>query len=381
MVLKHINQSLFLDESKINKLWNNIILNFDKLEDNAMTIWIVWEWWSWKSSFLNILLGNITELKDEYFFEDKKIEIEDWLKIENKIKSIKLDKDLRIWWEKINTTELKVLSINSWLINNIISDPLFNLVQIINKELWLWMKDFEWSKFLWAWKAFMNKASNFLSKVEIWWAKIDLWNFETIYDDLLKMKDSFYDKLNKKLWENSKLILIVDDLDRIPPEEAVAILDSIKLFLDNSNILIFLLNDKDIVKRWLKWKLWLDNDEESKKIANSYLDKLINIEIDIKEYYNESKFKTDILWYIKENIFIKDIKWLGEKITNDVKIIDSLHQIENMRRIKKLFKNFQIQAPSIVDYKKWDDEDKLLKYFEYFNKILDKYSLVEKKLP
>ncbi len=328
MVLNHINQSLFLDEKKINKLWNNLIHNFNQLEDNAMTVWIVWEWWSWKSSFLNILLWNITELKDEYFFNNDKIDVEKWLKIENKIKSIKLDDNLKIGWNEINIKELKVLSINSWLINNIISDPLFNLVQIINKELWLWMNDFEWNKLLWAWKSLLNKAGSFLSRIEIWGAKIDLWKFETIYDNLLKMKDSFYEKLNNNLWKNSKLILIIDDLDRIPPEEAVAILDSIKLFLDNPNILIFLLNDKDIVKRWLKWKLWLDNDEESKKIANSYLDKLINIEIDIKEYYNETKFKTDIIKYIKENIFIKDIKWLYEKISNDNDIRDLCKIIE-----------------------------------------------------
>ncbi len=48
-----------------------------------------------------------------------------------------------------------------------------------------------------------------------------------------------------------------------------------------------------------------------------------------------------------------------------------------MRRIKKLFKNFQIQWPSIVDYKEWDDEDKLKNYFIYFKKTLKKYNEIE----
>ena len=96
-----------------------------------------------------------------------------------------------------------------------------------------------------------------------------------------------------------------------------------------------------------------------------------NVELDIEEYYNEDKFKEDIKKFISDNIFIQDIEWLSNKVNESEKIIDSLHKIKNMRRIKKLFKNFQIQAPSIVEY---GDDDKVEKYFEYFEKMLSKYN-------
>ena len=385
--LKSINDALFYDKDKVNKLWNNILYVLDKLEENALTIWIVWEWWSWKTSFLNILLENITNKSSDikYFFEDTKCDnYYEWTKIQNKIKQIKLWNEVEINKEKLNTNELYVLNINSWLISNIVSDPLYNLVSLLSKELDLkldtniekaiktWKKF--WNLTAWVFNRFALKADD--QELEVWIPK-----FTDVANNILELKEKFNKNLNEKLWDKNKLIIIIDDLDRIAPEDAVTILDSIKLFLDNPNILIFLLNDKDIVKRWLKNKLNLEWDE-IKKIAGSYLDKLISIEIDITKYYNKEAFFKSIEEFISWNKFLTDISsdWtsLTKKIIEDKEVLEKLYQIKNMRRIKKLLNNFRVQAPSIVEYDKNNKTDMVNKYFDFFQKMLDEYVKEEK---
>lgn len=368
-VLQSINQALFLDEEKIDKLWYNLMSDFLNFNDNAITVGIVWEWWSWKSSFLNILFET---LGDKYYKKDEKsneisITFKDWAKIENEVKDLILKDDIS------DIKKLKVLFINSWLIDNIVSEPLLNIVRIINKKLGLNIDDFaEDNNIVWFGKKMINLAWKVAKSLEVSWAKLDIKPFETIYDNIIKMKTEFHEALNTKLEEKkAKLVIIIDDLDRIPPEDAVTILDSIKLFLDNPNIMIFLLNDKDIVKRWLKKKLDLEQGNEADKIAVSYLDKLINVEINVEDYYNEDKFFEDMKEFIKNNEFIKVIDKLSDRLIENEKILEKLYKIKNMRRIKKLFKNFEIQAPSIVDYN--NDNDKLEKYYEYFKKMLDNY--------
>lgn len=301
-VLKNINEAHFIQWEKLKKLWNNILHSFNKLDENAMTIWITWQWWSWKTSFLNILFENFIAKETwnlNYSFDSKNINFNEWQKIENKIKEINIIQTKN--WE-LNFDKLFIININSWLINNIVSDPLYNIISILSKEL-----DFKLETNLDKLTKIWKKAWNWFgwAALKLTWIESDVFpQFWESVSDILELKKKFNDELKNKLWDKSKLIIVIDDLDRINPEDAVNILDSIKLFLDNKDILIFLLNDKDIVKRWLKNKLWL-NDEEVDIIATSYLDKLIWIEIEVEKYYNEETFKNGIKDFIKNNLFIK----------------------------------------------------------------------------
>jgi len=381
--IKTINEALFYDKEKINKLWNNILLVLDDLEENALTIWIVWEWWSWKTSFLNILLENITDKSQiKYLYNNETIDnYNDWVRIQNKIKYMKLtseNKKIKINEEEISIKWLYVLNINSWLINNIVSDPLYNLISLVSKELNLKLDDniekvIKASKKTWNLTAWiLNKLAlkNDDQELEVWLPK-----FTDVTDDIIELKEKFTKKLDEKLWCENKLIIIIDDLDRITPEDAVTMIDSIKLFLDNPNILIFLLNDKDIIQRWLKTKLKLDWTE-AEKISKSYLDKLISIEINIEKYYNRQQFDTSIKEFILWNEFLSKISYdttLAEKIVEDKNIINDLYSIKNMRRLKKLLNNFRIQAPSIANYEENNKESMINAYFEIFKWMLQEY--------
>ena len=382
--IKTINEALFYDKEKINKLWNNILLVLDNLEENALTIWIVWEWWSWKTSFLNILLENITgNSQIEYLYNNEIIDnYNDWVKIQNKIKYMKLadeNEKIKINEEEISIKWLYVLNINSWLINNIVSDPLYNLISLVSKELDLKLDDniekvIKASKKTWNLTAWiLNKLAlkNDDQELEVWLPK-----FTDVTDDIIELKEKFTKKLDEKLWWENKLIIIIDDLDRITPEDAVTMIDSIKLFLDNPNILIYLLNDKDIVQRWLKTKLKLDW-KEAEKISKSYLDKLISIEINIEKYYSREQFDTSIKEFILWNEFLSKMsyenKTLAEKIVEDKNIINDLYSIKNMRRLKKLLNNFRIQAPSIAIYEKGNNESMINAYFKIFKQMLKEY--------
>lgn len=373
-VLREVKEAHFIKWEKLEKLWNNILLNFENLEENAMTIWITWQWWSWKTSFLNMLFEKFVD-KDRWFlsysYNNEEIEFKNWQKIENNIKEIKILNSIFAF------DKLFVININSWLINNIVSDPLYNIISILSKEL-----DFKLETNLDKLTKIWKKAWNWFgwAALKLTWIESDVFpQFWDSVSDILELKKKFNDELKNKLWDKSKLIIVIDDLDRINPEDAVNILDSIKLFLDNKDILIFLLNDKDIVKRWLKHKLWL-NDEEVDIIATSYLDKLIWIEIEVEKYYNEETFKNDIKDFIKNNPFVQNLDKsqneinFSNMIIDNQEIINKLWKIWNMRRIKKLFNNFQIQWPSLVSYKE-DKSDKNEKYFEYFKSLIDKIKI------
>lgn len=432
--LTSINEALFLSEKWIQKLATNIQKNIDEMQYNALTIWIVWSWWSWKSSFLNILLEkfwekkNIENLRTElkYYIEKSDTKIEDtdlvtsiksfidniknqkqdkqkWKKeIDNKLKEISKN-DENEWnnWlydiiklRKIHvieeyikennknikiTKEYYIIWVNSWLLSNIKINPMIALLNYISFKLNLNIFSLlENVLSLWLWiKKALDGETDKIKNISAW-----IWS-------ITQLKTRFEKLLEQYLWENTKILLVIDDLDRISPQEAIMLLDGIKLFLDNKYMWIFLLNDKDIVRRWLKEKLWLETDKEVEQIATSYLDKLINIEIDIEKYYSKYIFQNEILDFIENHDFVKSLtnnnpQKFVELIKNDnlsinwkeISIVDALYKLKNMRVIKKLFKNFEIQWPALLysniqEELKWDQ--KINAYFEIFKNMLKEY--------
>ncbi len=429
MQLTSFNNSLFLNEKWISYLASNIRANLKELENNALTIWIVWSWWSWKSSFLNIIFDKFAEkwenikyllekddkeneieiLNDIKWFFDKfkkqKLSEKEWQeKMNNKFEEINKE-NLDKWLNNITklrkieiwTENYYIIWINSWLFSNLKTNPMISLLNYVSLKLNLNISNIleELISFWVLFKKWLDWENDWLSKLSIWVASIT------------KLKDRFEKLLEKYLWENTKILLVIDDLDRISPKEAVILLDWIKLFLDNKYMWVFLLNDKDIVKRWLKEKLWLEDEKEVREIATSYLDKLINLEINIEKYYNENIFKEHIKQFIYFHPFIRLIDDLDENIyeekaynkqwtflnnienqkvrlfittdkkeeIKEINIYDALYKLKNMRTIKKLFKNFEIQWPALLYsyYPNIEKNNKSEKYFEIFKQMLEEY--------
>lgn len=72
---------------------------------------------------------------------------------------------------------------------------------------------------------------------------------------------------------NGKLIVFIDDLDRCLPENAIIVLESLKLFIGNANCVFVLGMDHNIVEEGIKIRL----GENIKISGREYLDKIIQV--------------------------------------------------------------------------------------------------------
>lgn len=119
-------------------------------------------------------------------------------------------------------------------------------------------------------------------------------------ESISKLKENFQKCVDATLEKRKKekLVIFVDDLDRLSPERAVEILEVLKLFLDCEHCVFVLAIDYDVVCRGISQKYGEDFD---KKKGKSFFDKIIQVPFkmpitnyDIKKYIvsalNEMKF-------------------------------------------------------------------------------------------
>ena len=89
------------------------------------------------------------------------------------------------------------------------------------------------------------------------------------YDDSERI---FQELIDKKAGEKGRVIIFVDDLDRLDPARAVELLEVLKIFLDCRKCVFVLAIDYGVVARGVKAKYGGDfNDEKAK----SFFDKII----------------------------------------------------------------------------------------------------------
>lgn len=173
--------------------------------------------------------------------------------------------------------------------------------------------------------------------------------FQALGEDLKGDKltlDSLKDKVNDAIKDvNFKVIVFIDDLDRLDKEEIYTILKLIKLNA-NFNNFIFIINlDSDQVAKAIKHR-YGDDIEDGK----SFLEKIINIpihlprieEADLKEFFRDRLLK------IKTNLGIRN----SEKIEEAFKEIDSefsSNYFSSPREIIRVLNSFFIGAFAIAE--------------------------------
>jgi len=86
------------------------------------------------------------------------------------------------------------------------------------------------------------------------------------------------EKLEQLLKQEGRVVFFVDDLDRIPPFQAVTLLETIKIFLNVHNVVFVLALDYEVVERGLKEKFNIDPRELG---GRSFFDKLIQLPFSI----------------------------------------------------------------------------------------------------
>lgn len=146
-----------------------------------------------------------------------------------------------------------------------------------------------------------------------------------------KLKEEFQKLVNAKAkGKNDKVVIFVDDLDRLAPGRAVELLEVLKIFLDCEKCVFVLAIDYGVVSRGVKEKYGNDFGDEKGK---SFFDKIIQVPFKMPvANYNISS-------YVKSCFEEIGISVSDEKIVYYVDLIN--HSIgNNPRSMKRLFNSY-----------------------------------------
>lgn len=147
-----------------------------------------------------------------------------------------------------------------------------------------------------------------------------------------ELKEQFQTAVNNKIQQSGKdrLVIFIDDLDRLHPGKAVELLEVLKLFLDCDNCVFVLAIDYAVVSQGVKQKYGELIGEEKGK---SFFDKIIQV-----------PFKMSVAQYNVKNYVLSSMQALGITITDSevesyVKLIQRSVGC-NPRAMKRLFNAF-----------------------------------------
>lgn len=147
-----------------------------------------------------------------------------------------------------------------------------------------------------------------------------------------ELKEQFQTAVNNKIQQSGKdrLVIFIDDLDRLHPGKAVELLEVLKLFLDCDNCVFVLAIDYAVVSQGVKQKYGELIGEEKGK---SFFDKIIQV-----------PFKMPVAQYNVKNYVLSSMQALGITITDSevesyVKLIQRSVGC-NPRAMKRLFNAF-----------------------------------------
>ena len=147
-----------------------------------------------------------------------------------------------------------------------------------------------------------------------------------------ELKSQFQSAVNKKIQQTEKdrLVIFIDDLDRLHPGKAVELLEVLKLFLDCDNCVFVLAIDYAVVSQGVKQKYGELIGEEK---GRSFFDKIIQV-----------PFKMPVAQYNVKNYVASSMKTLGIQVPDSelesyVKLIQKSVGC-NPRAMKRLFNAF-----------------------------------------
>lgn len=163
----------------------------------------------------------------------------------------------------------------------------------------------------------------------------------TAISNLKAMFKSHVDKCLKEIKgktseKKNRVVIFIDDLDRLPPKNAVELLEVIKLFLDCENCVFVLAVDYSVVATGIEEKYkGIDNDVDKDK-GKMFFDKIIQLPFKMPvTQYNIDAFVTDLFQPIINN-YCED-----SDLQEIIEIIEKTIG-KNPRSIKRLFNSFSL---------------------------------------
>lgn len=152
--------------------------------------------------------------------------------------------------------------------------------------------------------------------------------------EIMELKTKFQKAVDEKIKSSGKdrVVVFVDDLDRLQPEKAVELLEVMKLFIECSNCVFVIAVDYDVVTRGIRQKYGEDVGEEKGK---SFFDKIIQLpfKVPVAQY--------DIKNYVRNMLKNMNISASDE----DIELFKNLIQTSiglNPRSMKRLFNTYQL---------------------------------------
>ncbi|WYW08870.1 KAP family NTPase [Fusobacterium nucleatum] len=277
------------DRFNISKYINGLV-NFIKSCNTPMTIAVQGDWGTGKTSIMTMIKNELRNLNN-----------------------------LNLVW--FNTWQFSQFNLGDKL-------PLTMLNKLINEV----SSNKESENFKYIKKAMVGVADAILGHISSGALEVSrfLDNEENLFEAVEKLKESFQKLVNEKAGNEGRVIIFIDDLDRIEPERAVELLEVLKIFLDCEKCIFVLAIDYGVVTRGVKVKYGNDFSEGKGK---SFFDKIIQVpfKMPVGSY--------DISLYVKKCFEDIGIEVEEETLPQYINLIK--YSIgNNPRSMKRLFNSF-----------------------------------------
>ena len=290
----NLKDDLFNVESYVNGLYR-FILNCD----TPMTISIQGDWGSGKTSMMNMIKNHLGEKVLPIWFNTWQFS---QFQLDNSIAISMID----ILLKKLNDNTKDFQKISDRVVN------LMKLIAIITTE----------------------KAIGSLTASKVGQALDNEYSLNFI-DEISSLKEEFQKAVNNKLKKKAydRVVVFIDDLDRLQPLKAIELLEVLKLFLDCKNCVFVLAIDYEVVTLGIRQKYGSDIDAAKGK---SFFDKIIQLPFKMPvNQYDIDKYTETMM---------KKMKIIDDK-ENNVKLFSSLIRTSiglNPRSMKRLFNAYQL---------------------------------------
>lgn len=135
-------------------------------------------------------------------------------------------------------------------------------------------------------KATLENTVNFIGDI------VNKKEFGTKFFDIFRLEPQFLNQMenttnkliNEYIGKQGRLVIFVDDLDRCLPENAIKVLEAIKLFFDNSKCIFVIGLDKSVVEKGIH----IIYDEKIGMNGIDYLEKIIQLPFNIPGIKDEN---------------------------------------------------------------------------------------------
>ena len=235
----------------------------------------------------------------------------------------------------------------------------------------------------------VNKRENFKKSLAVItksmeYLKLDfgILNIEKINDQLLKLisneekannlknlKQNLQSIIDDSIKENNyeKIVIFIDDLDRLVPKKAIEFLEILKLFLDCRNCVFVLAIDYNVVLRGIKSKYGDDLDNEKGKaffekiiqvpftvpVANYHMENFVNVSLEKLNFYFNDDVTKNVTQLIRDSIGNnpRSVNRLFNSVSLLMHIINPNNELENDDKLLIIATVcFQLRFDEAYDY-------------------------------